>query len=171
MTRRSVFWSNIYSVCRRQLMTQPRARSMACNCTLEESADVGSRTFHQASQLASRISRLQCVLILAALSGTAFAALHPVPLDPKADSSTGIACHEDKTKGKSVHSAMAMGCTSCHEIRVNKDTTRVKLITIVPYKVCLTCHSDKDATHLKGRVHPPAVRECLTCHDPHSSEN
>ena len=32
--------------------------------------------------------------------------------------------HEIKAKGKSVHSAMATGCTSCHEIRVNKDVTR-----------------------------------------------
>ena len=72
-----------------------------------------------------------------------------MPLDPKADSSTCIACHEDKTKGKSVHSAIAMGCTSCHEIRVNKDITRVKLMTTTPQALCLTCHADKDAAHLK----------------------
>lgn len=48
---------------------------------------------------------------------------HPVSLDPKADSSTCITCHEDKTKGKSVHSAIATGCLSCHEIRVNHDIT------------------------------------------------
>ena len=52
-----------------------------------------------------------------------------VPLDPKTDSAKCLECHEDKTKGKSVHSAMATGCLSCHEIRVNKDVTRVKLIT------------------------------------------
>jgi len=106
-----------------------------------------------------------------ALAGTAHAVQHPVPLDPKADSSTCIACHEDKTKGKSVHSAMATGCMSCHEIRVNKDVTWVKLITTTPYKLCLTCHSDKDATQIKGHVHKPAVRDCLTCHDPHVSDN
>jgi predicted CXXCH cytochrome family protein len=109
-------------------------------------------------------------LILAA-SSSAFAAKHPVPLDPKADPSTCIACHEDKTKGKAVHSAMAMGCTSCHEIRTNKDVTRVKLITTTPYALCLTCHADKKAADLKGTVHPPAVRDCVKCHDPHSSDN
>jgi predicted CXXCH cytochrome family protein len=109
-------------------------------------------------------------LILAA-SSSAFAAKHPVPLDPKADPSTCIACHEDKTKGKAVHSAMAMGCTSCHEIRTNKDVTRVKLITTTPYALCLTCHADKKAADLKGNVHPPAVRDCVKCHDPHSSDN
>lgn len=112
---------------------------------------------------------LAAFLLLAALP--AVAGTHPVPLDPKADTSTCLACHEDKTKGKAVHSAMAMGCTSCHEIRVNKDVTRVKLITATPYKLCLTCHSDKDAAQIKGQVHPPAVRDCLTCHDPHGAEN
>lgn len=103
--------------------------------------------------------------------GRVSAAKHPVPLDPKADPATCLQCHEDKTKGKSVHSAMAMGCMACHEIRTNRDSTYVKLITATPYKLCLTCHADKDATQIKGRVHPPAVRDCLTCHDPHESDN
>ena len=108
-------------------------------------------------------------LILAV--STAFAAKHPVPLDPKADPSTCLACHEDKTKGKAVHSAMSMGCMSCHEIRVNRDITHVKLITTTSNKLCLTCHGEKDATQIKGHVHPPAVRDCIKCHDPHSSPN
>ncbi len=101
----------------------------------------------------------------------ALAKEHPVPLDKNVDSKKCLECHEDKTKGKSVHSAIATGCLSCHEVRVNRDTTHVKLITATPYKLCLTCHADKDATQLKGRVHPPAVRDCLTCHDPHTSDN
>src|ERR1022692_1561949 len=101
----------------------------------------------------------------------ALAKEHPVPLDKNVDSAKCLECHEDKTKGKAVHSAIAMGCLSCHEVRVNKDTTRVKLITATPYKMCLSCHSDKDATQIKGQVHPPAVRDCLTCHDPHTSAN
>ena len=96
---------------------------------------------------------------------------HPVPLDKNVDSAKCLECHEDKTKGKSVHSAIATGCLSCHEVRVNKDVTRVKLNTAMPYKLCLTCHSDKDATQIKGHVHKPAVRDCLTCHDPHTSDN
>jgi predicted CXXCH cytochrome family protein len=111
------------------------------------------------------------VLLLAVFVNPVLAAEHPVPLDPKADSATCIACHENKTKGKAVHSAMATGCLSCHEVRVNRNITRVKLVTAVPYKVCLTCHSDKDAAHLTGTVHPPAIRDCLKCHDPHTSDN
>jgi len=109
--------------------------------------------------------------LVALLISRASGAVHPVPLDPKIDSAKCLECHEDKTKGKNVHSAIAMGCLSCHEVRVNKDTTRVKLITATPFKVCLTCHADKDATQIKGQVHPPAARECLTCHDPHTSDN
>ena len=96
---------------------------------------------------------------------------HPVPLDKNTDSATCVGCHEDKTKGKVVHSAIAAGCTSCHEIRVSKNVTRVKLITTTPVALCLGCHADKKAADIKGRVHPPAVRDCLACHDPHTSDN
>jgi predicted CXXCH cytochrome family protein len=121
----------------------------------------------------SKFRGIQLVVAIVMLFGVthALAARHPVPLDPKTDSATCIQCHEDKAKGKAVHSAIAMGCTSCHEVRVNKDVTYVKLITATPYKLCLTCHSDKDATQIQGHVHQPAVRDCLTCHDPHTSEN
>jgi len=90
--------------------------------------------------------------LIALLLARATAAVHPVPLDPKTDSAKCIECHEDKSKGKAVHSAIAKGCMSCHEVRVNKDVTRVKLITVVPYKICLTCHSDKDATKIQGKL-------------------
>jgi predicted CXXCH cytochrome family protein len=104
-------------------------------------------------------------------AGLCGAATHPVPLDKNTDSAKCIECHQDKAKGKSVHSAIATGCTSCHEVRVTKDVTRVKLITATPYSLCLTCHADKNAADLKGTVHPPAVRDCLKCHDPHTSDN
>ncbi|MFZ0419871.1 MAG: cytochrome c3 family protein [Candidatus Sulfotelmatobacter sp.] len=123
------------------------------------------------SRTGCTFSALSCFLLVLLFVGRVSAAKHPVPLDPKADPATCLACHEDKTKGKSVHSAIAMGCLACHEIRVNKDITHVKLITATPYKLCLTCHTDKDSTQIKGRVHPPAVRDCLTCHDPHTSDN
>ncbi|HTK94637.1 MAG TPA: cytochrome c3 family protein [Terriglobales bacterium] len=96
---------------------------------------------------------------------------HPVPLEKNTDSATCVTCHEDRSKGKFVHSAIQMGCTACHEVRVTKDTTRVKLTTTTPTALCLTCHADKNAADLKGRVHPPAVRDCIACHDPHSSNN
>ncbi len=101
----------------------------------------------------------------------ASAAVHPVPLDKNIDSAKCVECHDDKSKGKHVHTAMAAGCLSCHEVRVSKDITRVKLITATPYGLCLTCHADKKAADIQGTVHAPAVRDCLGCHNPHSSEN
>lgn len=111
------------------------------------------------------------VFQVAILASWAFAGVHPVPLDKNADPAKCLECHGDKAKGKSVHSAMALGCTTCHEIRVNRDVTRVKLTTTTPYKLCLSCHAEKDVAQIKGQVHPPAVRDCLTCHDPHASDN
>jgi predicted CXXCH cytochrome family protein len=109
--------------------------------------------------------------LIALLLMRAHAAVHPVPLEKNVDAAKCLECHEDKSKGKAVHSAIAMGCLSCHEVRVNKDITRVKLTTATPYKLCLSCHGDKDATQIKGHVHEPAIRDCLKCHDPHTSEN
>jgi predicted CXXCH cytochrome family protein len=97
--------------------------------------------------------------------------IHPVPLEKNTDSAKCLECHEDKAKGKFVHTAISTGCTSCHEIRVNRDITRVKLITTTPYSLCMTCHKDKNAAEIKGTVHKPAVRDCLKCHDPHQSDN
>src|SRR5215469_2335680 len=62
---------------------------------------------------------------------------HPVPLEKKVDSAKCLECHEDKNKGKSVHSAIAAGCLSCHEVRVSRDVTRVKLIRTTAQALCL----------------------------------
>src|SRR5437879_8451628 len=119
-----------------------------------------------------RCARFALVLLLASVPvKSALAKVHPVPLDKSIDAAKCLECHEDKTKGKAVHSAMATGCLSCHEIRTNKDATYVKLTTTTLAALCVTCHSDKDSATLKGTVHTPAVRDCLKCHDPHSSEN
>ena len=112
-----------------------------------------------------------CVALVGLMATRAAAEAHPVPLDKNTDAAKCLECHDDKTKGKHVHSAMAGGCLTCHEIRVNRDSTHVKLITATPVSLCITCHADKKAADIKGTVHPPAVRDCLVCHDPHSSDN
>jgi predicted CXXCH cytochrome family protein len=119
----------------------------------------------------NRIFRTVSVAMLASVFSTgAWAAVHPVPLEPKSDASICVQCHEDKTQGKYVHTAISMGCTACHEIRVSRDVTRVKLITTTKVKLCLSCHDDKNAAEIKGKVHEPAKRNCLRCHDPHESD-
>jgi len=131
----------------------------------------------QTRKLASRAQRsfgttvLWFFAVLLYVSVPAWGATHPVPLDKNTDSKKCLECHEEKSKGKAVHSAIPMGCLSCHEIRNNKDITRVKLITTTPYALCLTCHADKNAAEIKGVVHTPAVRDCMKCHDPHVSDN
>lgn len=99
------------------------------------------------------------------------AATHPVPLEMPPNGTKCLECHENRAKGKAVHSALASGGPSCHEVRVNKDVTRVKLTTTTPLSLCLTCHADKKAADIKGNIHSPAVRDCLKCHDPHTSDN
>jgi predicted CXXCH cytochrome family protein len=115
----------------------------------------------------------QGILILAIVLSVSrlYAGKHPVPLDKNTDSAKCLECHGDKGKGAAVHSAIATGCTSCHEVRVTKEATRIKLTTTTPQALCFTCHADKNPAELKGRIHPPAVRDCLKCHDPHSSPN
>ena len=120
------------------------------------------------AQWASVYSLLVLSLLFA---GPMLADIHPVPLDKNTDSTKCLECHGDKAKGKFVHTAISAGCTSCHEIRVSRDVTRVKLITTTAYSLCLTCHNDKNAAEIKGTVHKPAVRDCLKCHDPHQSDN
>ena len=109
--------------------------------------------------------------MLLALVRPVFAAKHPVPLDPNVNAAKCLECHADKTKGKAVHSAMKMGCLSCHEVRVSKDSTHVKLTTATPSALCFTCHADKNPSGIKGKIHSPGVRDCLKCHDPHASAN
>src|ERR1700690_4430679 len=99
---------------------------------------------------------LALIFVIAIAPG--WAKEHPVPLDKNVDSAKCLECHADKSKGKAVHSAIATGCLSCHEVRVNKDITRIKLITSTPQALCLSCHADKDSATIKGTGHPPAGR-------------
>ena len=76
-----------------------------------------------------RAVRIIVVVAMFAYGTCAFAGIHPVPLDKNTDSAKCAECHQDKAKGKFVHSAIPMGCTTCHEVRVTKDVTRIKLTT------------------------------------------
>ena len=145
-------------------MDKPQQRRVAGVTTSASQTEIG--------KLASQVLAAAVFILVLLASSRAAAATHPVPLDPKTDSAKCLECHADKAKGKSVHSAIArMDGSSCHEIRTNRDITHIKLVQVTPVKLCLQCHADKDATQIKGQVHPPEVRDCLTCHDPHSSDN
>lgn len=94
------------------------------------------------------------------------AAEHPVPLEKNVDAAKCLECHDDKAKGKHVHSAIAMGCTTCHEVKVEKDTTTVNLIS-PKEELCFTCHEKSAETTQHG---PYARGNCVLCHDPHVSD-
>lgn len=78
------------------------------------------------------------------------------------------ACH-DKAKftNKTVHAAISMGCTVCHNPHSSKNA---KLLLSGQPDLCYTCH---DKTKFNGKfMHAPVVIGlCMDCHAPHRSEN
>ncbi len=109
--------------------------------------------------------------LLLTISVPTVADMHPVPLEKNVDSAKCLECHADKAKGKAIHTAISTGCMTCHEVRVNRDATYVKLTTTTSGALCLTCHTEMNAPKTKVTVHSPAVRNCVKCHDPHESDN
>lgn len=104
---------------------------------------------------------LGCLLLLAVV---ARAGEHPVPLEKGFEPAQCVSCHEDKATGKAVHSAIAMGCTACHEVQTGEPTT----IDLVAPKqeLCLTCHTASE----EPVKHPPYGQGlCSFCHDPHTA--
>lgn len=92
--------------------------------------------------------------------------VHPVTLKAKADTATCTACHSSIGKGKYVHTAMEMGCATCHQIQNEKGVTRVTLVAPVT-QLCLTCHlvSEDKVLH-----RPYKLGDCVACHSPHASD-
>ena len=93
---------------------------------------------------------------------------HPVPLDPKTEPAKCAECHEDKTKGKNIHSAIAGGCNSCHEIKNSGETTQV-VLNQPSNELCFTCHA-KEAKDEDSKHGPWDKGNCVFCHDPHTSD-
>jgi len=114
----------------------------------------------------ARLGKIVLFSMLAACSLRVRAGEHPVTLEKNVDAAKCLECHEDKTKGKHVHSAIAMGCTTCHEVKVEKDTTTIEL-TSPRQELCVTCHDKSKQATLHG---PYAKGNCVLCHDPHTTE-
>lgn len=115
------------------------------------------------------MTRLHKTIVFTAILGYAIslqAGEHPVALEKNTDAAKCLECHDDKGKGKHVHSAIALGCTTCHEVKVEKDTTFVNLVS--PREdLCITCHEKSTQATLHG---PYGKGSCVLCHDPHSSD-
>jgi predicted CXXCH cytochrome family protein len=102
------------------------------------------------------------LLLLLAAAMHASAVEHPGSLSKDANCSS---CHADKTRGKSVHSAMAISCTVCHLVKAEGDLTMMNL-AMPKEQFCSACHEKSEEL----QQHKPAVKgQCLDCHDAHSS--
>ncbi len=76
-------------------------------------------------------------------------------------------CH-DKSKFtmKSVHPALMMGCTSCHNPHSSKNE---KILKSPLPDLCYNCH-DKNLFSGKKNIHMPVMGGmCTMCHNPHST--
>ncbi len=85
-----------------------------------------------------------------------------------------LQCHEEVTKGKSVHAAVSMGCTTCHtavdasDIPHKMTTKTPKGLSAEQPDLCYGCH-DKSLFNKKF-VHAAIGMGCTSCHNPHASK-
>lgn len=90
---------------------------------------------------------------------------HAVPLRPDFDTAQCVDCHSDKQEGKHVHTALSLGCTSCHQVDTQPEATVVNL-TMPAEELCAVCHEKS-----QEKAHEPyAQNQCLVCHDAHATE-
>lgn len=88
---------------------------------------------------------------------------HPVEVTANTNCSE---CHSYLLKGKYVHTAVSMGCPTCHAVTNKADGTYVELVSPVN-QICLTCHPLSS----EKLQHGPYKRgDCVICHSPHSSD-
>lgn len=111
---------------------------------------------------------VRIVVSMLALTPMSLAQKHPVTLDPKTETTTCVGCHEDKNTGKNIHSAIAGGCTSCHDIKTQGEDTEVNL-NQPKNELCFTCHA-KEAKDEDSKHGPWDNGQCVLCHDPHTSD-
>jgi predicted CXXCH cytochrome family protein len=108
--------------------------------------------------------------IAVTLGGGLPAAEHPTLVNVE-DTDCGT-CHEDLLEGREfVHAPVTDDCNACHEFTKTDAGMQVGLMEADP-PLCVICHSE-----LSGAVeaelstpHYPVTDSCLTCHEPHASD-
>lgn len=109
-------------------------------------------------------------LLVLLASAAAVAAEHPRLVSLEA--TTCSQCHAELTEGKTtLHAPAEDDCTTCHEMAIGEGKTTVTLIERDP-ALCLICHDEltKAAEGELETPHFPVTDGCLTCHDPHGSD-
>lgn len=106
------------------------------------------------------------IFLLLPLSLLGQADEHPLPLPADFDPAECASCHSDKQKGKYVHTAIGMGCGTCHQVETQEETTQV-ILTAAREELCGICHEKGEEQNLHA---PYAENQCVVCHDPHTSE-
>ena len=91
---------------------------------------------------------------------------HPFLEPDEITSDTCLDCHSNKEEGKFLHSAMEMGCESCHQVTSENEKASITLVA-KGGELCAMCHEAKQASVLHD---PYKDSQCLTCHDPHTSD-
>ncbi|MEW6215487.1 MAG: cytochrome c3 family protein [Nitrospirota bacterium] len=78
-------------------------------------------------------------------------------------------CHKFMANKKYVHTAMQMGCTSCHTEAHQKKQKFPKGLSAASQDLCYLCH---DKSKFAGKnIHMPVVSGmCSSCHDAHDSD-
>ncbi len=77
-------------------------------------------------------------------------------------------CHDkSKFRKKTVHAAVGMGCTGCHNPH---SSPNAKLLVAPLPGLCFGCHDKKMFSGKKDIHAPVAGGMCASCHSPHSSD-
>jgi predicted CXXCH cytochrome family protein len=78
-----------------------------------------------------------------------------------------LTCHPTKNQGKFVHTAVGLGCQSCHQVVSREHQTAITL-RATGGNLCAKCHETKDNPVMHG---PYRAGQCLICHNPHSASH
>lgn len=89
---------------------------------------------------------------------------HPYLETKDRQSATCLKCHPAKNQGKFVHTAVGMGCESCHQASSSDDKTTITL-RATDGELCSKCHEINVNPIMHG---PYKAGQCLVCHDPHT---
>lgn len=107
-----------------------------------------------------KLASIVVALVLLPLSASQLLAHPGIAPDARCSS-----CHGDKTRGKSVHAALAISCMVCHMLTSQGNATTIAL-TAPKEQICFGCHQRST----EADQHTPKVKgQCVDCHDSHSS--